>query len=200
MSAIKVVLRKAARISYPHLGTPRAANPGDTPKYSCTILIPKDHTDDLAALNAAIKQAHAEAMQPKGAWGGKAPAAPKIAFYDGDKPNPNSGEDWGPECKGCYFLRCTTTSAPDVIDRNNQKILDPDTEVYAGCWCNFSVNVKAYDYSGSKGIGFYLNAVRFVKDGEPLGAHNDAKADFADIELEPAATADPFAADFNPFG
>ena len=45
----------------------------------------------------------------------------------------------------------------------------PPKNVYPGSYVNASLNVAAYDYSGSKGVTLYLNGVQFVRDGDRFG-------------------------------
>lgn len=176
----KVVIANPCRLSYPHLFQPQEGMNGGAAKYSATILIPKSDTATLQQINSAIQAEYAAATQSTGAWKGAQPPQPTITLYDGDQPQPKSGEPWGDECKGCFVLRTSSGSKPDVVDEFGNKALDA-SKFYAGCYCYFSVNFSAYDTNGNKGIGAFLNCVMFAKDGDPLEAHASAKDDFASI-------------------
>lgn len=177
----KVVTQSPCRLSYPALFQPRAPKDGQgDPKYQALLLIPKSDTTTVNAMLTAIQTEMAEAAAPAGKWGGRAPAQPTISFYDGDLPNPRSGESWGEECRGYYLLRASSARQPDVVDEFGQKVLDA-TKFYAGCWCYFSINFAAYDSNGNKGVGAYLNCVMFARDDEALDGHASAKEDFANL-------------------
>lgn len=176
----KVVISNPCRLSYPHLFQPQPGKDGGAAKYGCTILIPKSDTATVQQVNSAIQAEWAAATQPDGAWKGAQPPQPTITLYDGDQPQPKSGEPWGDECKGCYVLRTSCNNKPDVVDEFGNKALDA-SKFYAGCYCYFSVAFAAYDTKGNKGIGSFLNCVMFAQDGDPLEARASAKDDFASI-------------------
>ena len=190
--AIKVITQNPCRLSYPALFTPRAALNGGDPKYGATIIIPKSDSQTVTAISTAIQQEIAEASQPTGIWKGLNPPSPKITFYDGDAVNPRTGEAWGPEVKGCYFLRTSSTPQPDIRDEFGKKAMDA-TKFYAGCWCYFSINFAAFSAAGSLGVGAYLNCVMFAHDGDPLGNRADADEDFKDILARASAQPAPAA-------
>lgn len=176
----KVVIKNPCRLSYPHLFQPKEGMNGGAPKYGATVLIPKSDVETIQMVNSAIQAEYAAATQPNGAWKGSRPPQPTITLYDGDQPQPRSGEPWGDECKGCYILRTSSASKPDVVDGNGNKAMDA-TMFYAGCYCYYGISFAAYDSNGNKGIGAFLNTVMFAKDGDPLEAHASATDDFADI-------------------
>lgn len=167
------------RLSYPALFQPRESQEGGTPKYQATILIPKTDTATLQAIQSAIQNEWAEAVQPNGAWKGAQPPNPQLPLYDGDQVMPRSGKPWGDECKGHMVLRASSTSIPDVVDEFGNKALSA-SKFYAGCYCHYSVTFAAYN-NKQLGIGAYLNCVMFSKDGEPLEAHSSAAEDFASL-------------------
>lgn len=176
----KVITSTPCRLSYPALFRPKESSNGGEPKYSATILIPKTDVATLQTVSSAIQKEIQEASSPNGYWKGAAPANPTVTLYDGDAPNPRSGEPWGDECKGHYVLRTSSSNQPDVIDEFGQKAMDA-TKFYAGCYCYFSVNFAPYNNNGNKGIGAFLNCVMFAHDGDPLEARASAKDDFAAI-------------------
>ena len=175
----KVVISNPCRLSYPALFQPKAGPNGGAEKYSASIIIPKSDAQTIQLISSAIQQEIDAARQPNGAWKGANPPQPSVTLYDGDQPQ-KSGEPWGEECRGCYVLRTSSSSKPDVVDEFGNKAMDA-TKFYAGCYCYFSVNFAAYDTAGNKGIGAFLNCVMFAKDGEPLEARASAKDDFAAI-------------------
>ena len=174
----KVVTGKA-RLSYVHLFTPYAHNPGQEPKYSCTILIPKTDTATKARIDAAIEAAKQEGTQNK--FGGVLPPVLPTPVHDGDGTRPSDGMPFGEECKGHWVFTASSKQAPQVVDAGVNPILD-QTEVYSGMYARVSVNFFAYNSNGRKGIGCGLNNVQKLADGEPLGGRSTAAEDFGPVQ------------------
>ena len=178
------------RFSYCHLFQPQQ-RPGQEPKYSVTILVPKTNTAAKAAIDQAVNAAM-EAGVPK-AWGGVRPPQPAMCVHDGDGVRPSDGMPYGEECKGCWVFTASTKDKPFVVDGQVQPIIDP-TQVYSGMWGNVNVAFFAYNNSGKKGIGCALNGVQKVRDGEPLSGRVTAEEAFQAVSpAAPAAAFDPFA-------
>ncbi|WP_312281958.1 ssDNA-binding protein [Oscillibacter sp.] len=153
------------RASFVHLFTPDAA-PGGDPAYSIMALIPKSDVATLTAYKAAYEDAVNYGIQKK--WNGALPPVLLGGLADGDGVK-NDGTPYGPECKGCYVLKCKSNveNKPLVVDQRNQEILD-SRKVYSGCYVRVNVTLVPYN-NNSKGITSILNAVQFVRDGEPFG-------------------------------
>lgn len=170
----KVVTDKV-RLSYVHLFTPYAHQPGQDTKYSCTILVPKTDVATKANIDAAIEAAKQEGVQSK--FSGVLPPVLPTPIYDGDGTRPSDGMPFGKECKGHWVFTASSKQAPQVVDANVNPILD-QTEVYSGMYARVSVNFFAYNSNGRKGIGCGLNNVQKLADGEPLGGRTTAAEDF----------------------
>ena len=178
------------RFSYCHLFQPQQ-RPGQEPKYSVTVLVPKTNTGAKAAIDQAVNAA-IEAGTAK-AWGGVRPPQPAMCVHDGDGVRPSDGMPFGDECKGCWVFTASSKDQPFVVDAQVQSIIDP-TQVYSGMWGNVSVGFFAYNSNGKKGIGCGLNGVQKVRDGEPLSGRVTAAEAFKPVASEaPAQAADMFA-------
>jgi len=170
--ATKVITGKS-RFSFVHVFKPHAQNPGQEPKYSLCLLIPKTDKATLDKIRAAIEEAR---LNSGPLFGGKVPASLRNPLHDGDGEMPNGGE-YADYCKGHWVLNCSSKNPPQVVDAQLNDILDP-TEVYSGCYGRASINFYAYNTSGNKGIACGLNNVQKLADGEPLGSRTSAKDDF----------------------
>ncbi|SCJ38858.1 Protein of uncharacterised function (DUF2815) [Anaerotruncus sp. 2789STDY5834896] len=183
------------RLSYANLLEPRAPLNGGEPKYSVTLLIPKSDTATKADIDAAIQAAMRDGKDKK--WGGVMPPQPKIPLHDGDGVR-QSGEPYGPECKGHWVITASSKQRPGVVDANIQPIIDP-TEIYSGMYGRVTINFFAYASNGNKGVGCGLGNVQKLRDGEPLGGHASAESDFG---AAPAAVPEmgtaPMSAAINP--
>ena len=175
--SIKVMLRNV-RLSYEHIFTPSAFDDSQEPKYSATLIIPKDHAD-LAALKRAMFDAGKETF-PTDFTGTGWPKGYTCSLKDADTFIDNNGEllaDKQPAYKGCYVLEANSTRRPLVVGRRKEAITEDDGVIYSGCYINVSVAAAGYTFGKvKKGVKCYLNGVQFVKDGERFGA--DASADF----------------------
>lgn len=174
----KNVVTKEVRFSYLHLFEPHAVNPEEVAKYAATLLIPKKvggvTNPDIARIEAAIKAAYTEGVSSK--FGGTAPKVWKNPLRDGDE------EREGAEFQGHYFINAKSSRRPHVLDEDNQPAQDK-TDFYSGMYGRASVTF--YPFAGkAKGVACGLEAVRKLRDGEPLGGGGvsaaSAAAAFAD--------------------
>lgn len=169
----KVVTGKV-RFSFCNIWEPRA-NPGQDPKYSVTLLIPKSDKETLGKIDAAIREAADAFRQRNGS--ASLPAKPNTTLHDGDGVR-DSGEPYGPECKGCMVITVSSKQQPVIVDRDRQPVID-SAEVYSGCYGRAAINFYGYNSNGKKGISAGLLSVQKLADGEPFGTVGSAD-DFAD--------------------
>ena len=162
------------RFSFPHLFEPYSGGEGQTAKYSMCLLIPKKDKETVRKINRAIAAAEKLGVSEK--WGGKKPKNLKNPLRDGDE------EKDGAEFEGMYFINASGNMKPGTFDRNNDEIINED-EIYAGAWGQVSLNMFPYKASGNVGVGAGLQAVKMIKDGEPLGGVKvDPNATFGDAD------------------
>lgn len=161
------------RLSYVHLTEAYAQQPGQDPKFSAVILVPKADPGNKAKIDAAIQAA---AQRGREKFGQAFPAQPKISVHDGDGPRPSDGQPFGEECRGCWVFTASSRQRPNVVDLNLQPILEA-TEIYSGMYANVGVTFFAYNAPQNKGIGVGLENVQKIADGEPLGGGRAAVED-----------------------
>ncbi|MCM3041690.1 DUF2815 family protein [Paenibacillus motobuensis] len=163
-----------ARLSFVHLFQPHANQPGQEPKYSTTILIPKTDVATMQRINAAIEAAAQKGVA--GIWNGARPPQLKTPIWDGDGVRQN-GEPFGPECKGHWVLTASSKQQQSVVDVNLNPIIN-QTEVYSGMYARVNINFFPFSNSGNRGIGAGLGPVQKLSDGEPLGGRISAEQAF----------------------
>lgn len=171
----KVITGVRTRWSYANIWDPKAPLGGGTPKYSVSLIIPKDDTATVNKINAAIQAAYEEGQSKLKGNGKSVPplATIKNPLRDGDIERPDD-----PAYAGCYFVNANSASKPGVVDADRQPIIER-SEVYSGVYGRASINFYSYNVNGSKGIACGLNNLQKIKDGEPLGGKTSAEADFA---------------------
>lgn len=162
------------RLSFVHLFQPYANQPGQEPKYSTTILIPKSDGATMQRINAAIQAAIQKGVS--GIWAGARPAQPKTPIWDGDGARQN-GEAFGEECKGHWVLTASSKQQQSIVDANMNPIIN-QTEVYSGMFGRVNLNFFPFSNSGNRGIGAGLGPIQKLADGEPLGGRVSAEQAF----------------------
>lgn len=163
------VVTGVVRLSYANVWEPTSIN-GGTPKYSVSLIIPKSDRKTVDAINAAIDNAIRDGAAK---FGGKIPnrAALKLPLRDGDIERDDEAY------KDSFFINANSTTAPQIVDRSVQPILDR-SEVYSGCYARVSINFYAFNSNGNRGIACGLGNIQKVRDGEPLGGKSSAADDF----------------------
>lgn len=164
------VVTGVVRLSYANVWEPVSIN-GSKPKYSVSLIIPKDDKATVDAINRAVENAIKDGAAK---FGGKIPprGSLKLPLRDGDTERDDEAY------KGCYFVNANSTTAPQIVDRQVQPILDRG-EIYSGCFARVSVNFYAFNSNGNRGIACGLGNIQKIRDGEPLGGKTSAADDFA---------------------
>ena len=181
------VLTGEVRLSYVHLVEPRVKKPGDEPKYSVTLLIPKTDYATKADIDASIQAAAQDALSK--VWNGAAPPTMNVPIYDGDGVR-QSGEPFGEECKGHWVMSASTLNKPQVVGVKNIAQELPPREIYSGMYARVTIRFFGYSNSGNKGIGCGLGNVMKTRDGEALSGSASAASDFAGIGQVAGAASD----------
>lgn len=164
---------------------PRAAEEGGTPKYGCTLLVPKTDTATLSSLQSCILEACVAAS-----WGDEAKVTDmikkgiiKMPVLDGDGPqgiNKKSGER-NPGYEGHFFVRVTSGEnfPPQIVDENVQKIASYDAARFKSGDYGYGV-VHAYTWDhpkNGKGVTIGISAFQKIKSGEALGGTGGVDTD-----------------------
>lgn len=170
----KVITGVNTRWSYANVWDAKSIN-GGAPKYSVSLIIPKDDTATVNKIKAAIQAAYDEGESKLKGNGRTVPAlkAIKTPLRDGDLERPDDAA-----YANSYFINANSSTAPGIVDADRQPILER-SEVYSGVYGRASVNFYAFNTNGNKGIAVGLNNLQKIRDGEPLGGKSRAEDDFA---------------------
>ena len=175
----KVITGLNTRWSYANVWEAKSIN-GGTPKFSVSLIIPKDDTVTVNKIKAAIQSAYEEGQSKLKGNGKTVPTLSiiKTPLRDGDLERPDDESyAW------CYFINANSASAPGIVDADRQPVIDR-SEVYSGVYGRASINFYAFNSNGNKGIACGLNNLQKIKDGEPLGGKSRAEDDFATADDE----------------
>ena len=173
---MKVITGPRTRWSYANVWEPKAPLNGGTPKYSVSLIIPKDDTKTLEKIRAAIQAAYEEGEGKLKGNGRSVPPlkALKTPLRDGDSERPDD-----PAYANSWFLNANSTIAPGIVDADCQPIIDR-SEVFSGVRGRASISFYAFNTNGNKGIACSLNNLQKISDDEPLGGHSRAEDDFSE--------------------
>ena len=173
----KVITGPRTRWSYANVWDPKSIN-GGTPKYSVSLIIPKDDTETVNKIKAAIQAAYEEGESKLKGNGKTVPALSilKTPLRDGDLERPDD-----PVYSNAFFINANSATAPGIVDADRQPIIER-SEVYSGVYGRASISLYAFNSNGNKGIACGLNNLQKISDGEPLGGKSRAEDDFAQAE------------------
>lgn len=177
----KKVMTPEFRASFVHVFRPQDPfQAGGDPKYGLTMLFPKGA--DLSKVKAAAKAAIVEKWGPdKSKW----PSNLRLPFRDqGEKADKFDGYE-----EGAIFINATSKMKPGLVDAQVNDIID-ETEFYSGCYARATIRAFAYDTKGNRGVGFGLQNVQKLRDGDPLGGRTRPEDDFSPTEGEPISDDD----------
>jgi hypothetical protein len=168
-------IRFNCRFSYPHVFEPETM-PSGGKKFGCCLLIDKNDTQTVKALQDAINAAKELGKTSK--WGNKIPGNLKGILRDGDGERPDD-----PNYAGQYFINANSNTKPGVKILENGLLADAldEGDFYAGCFGAAEVNFYPYDQGGSRGISAGLNNLIKLEDGERLAGGRSADDAFSDL-------------------
>lgn len=175
------------RVSHPHVFKPTAIKENGVegkPQYSIEMLFDKE-TTDLSTLQAPLKAAIVDKWgTDKSNW----PSPLLLPIRDGDKPKMNKKtrqKEVKKEHAGMWVVRASSSAEfnrPQVVGRNPKVPLQNENELYPGCYARAGLKAHAYEFGDKYGVKFVLDAVQFVKDGEPISTRKRADEIFGTVE------------------
>lgn len=180
-TSAKVVTGINTRWSFVHVFAPYDPNGNEAnAKYSVCLIIPKDDTATINAINEALKIAYKDGENKLKGNNGKLPTFESLRtpIHDGDLERPED-EIY----HNAFYINAKTSKKPGIVDRAVKEITNED-EVYSGCYGRASITFYAYNFNGNKGIGCSLNNLQKVKDGERLSGRASAQSDFKGFETD----------------
>ncbi len=168
----KVITGKI-RMNYTNLFTPKAQEIFDEPKYSLSILIPKEDKTTIENINEAIEKAKKKGQN---IWGESIPNDFKIPLRDGDIERSDS-KDY----EDHFFINASSKYKPGIVDKKLNEITD-SKEIYPGCYGRVSLNFFPFSKNGQVGIGCGINNVQKICDGEVIAINSRPEDDFSVID------------------
>lgn len=169
-----IILLPNVRLSFPALFTAVAMEEGKPAQFEATFLF--DNTEHGALLDHIDKLIDRLALSE---W--KKLVKFKRCLRDGNERAETDG--YG---DGKSFLCARSNVRPAVINRAKVPVVEADSPLYAGCFCNATIRLFPWSHpTGGKGISAQLRAVMFEKDGPSFGAGPiDAESEFASIPVD----------------
>lgn len=157
------------RVSYPHMFKPQAPE-GSKPKYSVTMLFPKDAKiagttvdGEATTLNKIISNAKTMEFGAKENW----PDDLKSCVIDGDLPKYQKNEGYA----GHWVVKATSNedAKPGLVDEEMTPITNP-ADFYPGCYARAYVYARVWEHTtGGSGVQLILDHVQKLRDGKNFG-------------------------------
>lgn len=177
--ATKIITPEAI-LSYPHLVKPQAAEEGGKEKYSASFVFPKG--TDLSGMKKAMIAAAKEKFGDKGVEMLRKKTL-RSPFRDDPEDVAKKGY-----AEGSVFVNARSDRKPGVVSvykdpKNPTKpAVIPDDQVeealYPGSVVKGSLVAFYYERKGNKGIGFALNNIQKVREGDRLDSRVNAQDEF----------------------
>jgi len=178
------------RVSYPHVFNAQAPKPADTPKFSITMLFPKDREligqspeGKPRSIKEVIRNAKIAKFGPKENWpediespvrdGDHKKTIDKLGYAGSWVIKATSSEDQRPEVVG-----------PDADDYGKLVPLTKPSELYPGCYARAYVFARCWEYMGKEGVQFILDHVQKLRDGTPFGGKRPVDQVFSPVEAD----------------
>lgn len=176
------------RVSYPHVFKPQAPKPKDTPKFSITMLFPKDKEligqspdGKPRTFKQVLRNAKIGEFGPKENW----PKGLRSPVNDGDD------EEYADKMgyAGCWVIKATsseeqrpTVVGPDADEYGKLIELTKPAELYPGCYARAYIFARVWEYMGKQGVQFILDHVQKLRDGKPFGGKRPVEQVFSPVE------------------
>ena len=134
---MKVITGENTCWSFGNVWEPKAAVNGGTPKFSVSLIIPKDDIKTIARINAAIEAAYTEGESKLRGSSRTVPPLSTIKnpLRDGDIERPDD-----PAYKDSYFINANSATAPGIVDADLNPVLTR-SDVYSGVYGRASITL-----------------------------------------------------------
>ena len=178
------IIVKNVRGLYPFLTAPRKNDKGEPGKYSLQCMLKKgDPQIEVLKkeIMAAAKEKFGENVNLKSL---------SLPLRDGD-------EQDAEHYHGHVYFNAKSTSAPQIVNRFNEKATDQDLYEYCYSGATYHISCAFYGYNknGNKGVACGLSNVMLRAKTEPIQSGASAQSDFADLKDDADAEfgKDPYA-------
>jgi len=180
-----VFVLKHVRLSYLHVWAPKAAKgqPESEAKYSATGIfdaaVASDDPKVQAAQEEQLKAIRAQIDHLiKTELKMKVLPADKICLRSGAE---KEGEGYG---EGTFYLAASNKKKPKILGTDKQPLEKDDPRLFSGVYGNIVIRIWAQNNDFGKRINASLEAIQYVRTGEPLGNQVDVDAILEEEEEE----------------
>lgn len=166
-----------ARLSYANVFEPKGFE-GQEPKYSVSLLVPKNDQATIAVIKEGIELALEDGKERL--WKGKMPKGLRNPMRDGDEDRADD-ENYADH----FFLNANSkaTKKPKLFTRVRGEVATEE-DIYSGCYAVAIVNFYPYDTAGNRGVGCGLVGLQKFADGEKLSGSSvdEDELEFDDVD------------------
>jgi hypothetical protein len=166
------------RAAFLHIFNPTNFQGEGALQYKSTVILPSGDPQ-IADIEKVCEQVGSQQ------WGTKWPQVKKELVTKDKMPLKDGNQkDHLDGFAGNMFMSTSNKVRPVVVDFDKTPLVEADGRPYAGCTCNFMIDVWAQDNQYGKRINVKLKGVQFVEDGAAFGGGGTASPD-AFQELPP---------------
>ena len=97
-----------------------------------------------------------------------------------------SGEKEDPAYKGKFFVNCSSDTPPGVVGPAGKPLMD-QASLFSGCVVRADINAFPYK-NANNGVGWGLNNVMLVREGDRLDGRQKAEDAFAGFAKDEEAS------------
>lgn len=162
---------------------PFSFNEKDNPKYSVTILIPKDNKAEIDNLKKIINK-HWKESGLSDTKNGQFPLKDGETIYN---EKIAEGKEMDETIKGFYQFKSTTKFKYKLVTKDPKINFTGEESEIKGYWCRLSINVYAYKSGSNCGVTSFLNAVQAI---EPSGIDIPGGSVANDFDIEETSNTD----------
>ena len=147
----KVILHR------PHLCHPFSYSESIPPKYSISVIIPKDDAENIDNLNTVIEKATELGVKKFGESVSN-PSSPRLPIKDGD-----DGTTGDIAYINSFYFTVSSPIKPGIVDKNRENIFK-DNAYFELRYARVSMNLIPYNMNGQLGISFRLNHIQIFPE------------------------------------
>lgn len=164
-------------LQFSNLSTPYKHTEKSEPKYTITVLIPKENKDELSNLKSLINK-HWKLGKIKN--GNINPLKDGSDIVEDKK---EDGKEIDERLGEFYQFKTTSKFKPKVIDAKKLKFTGEENEV-RGYWCRLSVDFYAFKTGTNTGITSYFKGCQVICPSDVELPGGDVSNDFEEEETE----------------
>jgi hypothetical protein len=168
-------------LQFSNLNTPYKHTEKSEPKYTITVLIPKDNKDEISNLKTLINK-HWKLGKIK-----NGNINPLKNGTDLVEEKTEDGKEIDPITANFYQFKTASKFRPKIIDAKKLKFTGEENEL-RGYWCRLSVDFYAFKTGSNSGVTSFFKGCQVIAPSEVEIPGGDVTNDFDEEDTEDVGT------------